>query len=144
MWLNPRTLFALALLVVFLPLIIWLAGFSNTGRGVSADSACIESWNQDQSALALGQHLFNSHGYRSGLMVRGSSGHQDGPCLLVISALEPDAEYDIPAFIQWRGSWYQALAGTGPVTRSELINRQSEARAHPNLGLSLSGTLVPY
>jgi hypothetical protein len=141
-WLNPRTLFALALLIVFLPLIIWLAGSS--GSGVSAEAACVKSWNQDQSALALGQHLFNSHGYRTALMIRGGSDHQDGPCLLVISALEPDPEYDIPAFLYRQGTWYQAIAGEGQITQTELIDRQSDARAHPNVGLSPSGTLVPY
>jgi hypothetical protein len=141
-WLNPRTLFALALLIVLLPLVIWLAG--SHGSSVSAEAACVESWNQDQSALALGQHLFNSHGYRSALMVRAGSGGRDEPCLLVISALEPDPEYDIAAFLYRQGTWYQAVAGEGQITQTELINRQSEARAHPNIGLSPSGTLVPY
>ena len=139
-----NTLFALALLIVILPLVIWLSGFSINARGVAADSACVESWNQDQSALALGQHLFTSHGYRSALMVRGGSGGQDEPCLLVISALEPDPEYDIAAFLYRQRSWYQAVAGAGQPTQTELIDRQSEARAHPNLALSPSGTLVPY
>jgi hypothetical protein len=159
--LNPRILFALALLVVFLPLVIWLA--RPTERGVPAEAACVESWNQNPAALDLGQHLFRAHGYRSALMVRQGSAGQ-GECLLVLSASDPDPEYGIAAFLHrsysppsgqypgligsgngGQGSWYQPVPGAaGQVPENELIDRQSDARAHPNLGLSPSGTLVPY
>ncbi len=140
--LNPRILFVLALLVIFLPLVIWLAGSNEAG--VSPEAACVESWNKDPAALTLGRHLFSSHGYRSGLMVRRGSGGQ-GECLLVLSASQPDPEYGIAAFLHRQGSWYQPLPGAaGQVTETELMDRQSEARAHANLGLSPFGTLVPY
>jgi hypothetical protein len=142
--LDPRILFALALLIVFLPLVIWLAGSSTGKPGVTADPACVKSWNQDPEALALGQHLFTSHSYSYALMVRRRSGGHDHPCLLVLSASEPDPEYGIAAFIYAQGSWYEPFPGAGWVTEAELMDRQSEARAHPNLSLSPSGTLEPY
>ena len=140
--LNPRILFVLALLIVFLPLVIWIASSSTGEPGVAADPACVESWNQDPAALALGQHLSTSHGYSYALMVRRGSGGRDQPCLLVLSASEPDPEYGIAAFIYAQGSWHQPVLGAA--TEGELIERQSEARANPNLGLSPSGMLVPY
>lgn len=138
--LNPRILFALGLVIVFLPFVIWLA--SSNQPGAAPDPTCVDSWNQDPVALVLGEHLYLSHGYRAGLMAHRGSGGQDQPCLLVVSASEPDPEYGIPAFIYSRqAGWHKPVAGEA--TETDLLHRQSKARAHPNVFLSPSGTLVP-
>jgi hypothetical protein len=126
--------------------IVLISSSDGSGEAAAADPACIEDWNNDQTAVGFGQHQFGGHGYErvqvlrvdgSGTLTEG----EDGMCGVVFAATELDPEPGARAQVLLDGSWtgFESLRGVNDRAIGQL---QSDAVAGTNATLTSDGRLI--
>lgn len=121
---------------------------SDSSEAGAADSACIEAWNSDKTAVAFGQHQFGGHGYERVQVLRvdarGTPSDAEGAlCAVVFAAGELDPEPGARAQVLLDGSWtgFESLGGVDDRAIGQL---QSDAVAGTNARLTAEGALVEF
>jgi hypothetical protein len=127
--------------------VVILSGSDSGGEGGAADSACVEAWNSDETALGFGQHQFGGHGYERVQVLRvdrsgAPTEAEDGLCGVVFAATELDPEPGARAQVLLEGSWtgFESLRAVNDRAVGQL---QSDAVAGTNASLTSDGRLVP-
>jgi hypothetical protein len=126
-------------------LAVALGGSDDPHEFDPAPAACIERWNSDQAALALGRHQSGAHGYYELQVLTLSNDGADvappGPgasCAVVFAAGALDPEPIAAAQIERRGAWI-------PLSRLTSFNRlatlQSEAQSAYNARIGPDGRI---
>ena len=125
-------------------ILIVVVARSGSGKG-SAPSECVESWNRDESASAVGRHSYASHRYQNAevryLSARGEMVPADARsalCAVVFPAETLDPEPTAAAYIR-RGDWV-SLGELG-VDTDRLAELQREAVTGFNASVRPDGTL---
>lgn len=146
-----RLLFAggLALGLVVVVLVLATGGGGEDDSVADADPGCIEQWNSDPAALAVGRHQTAFHRYSTVQVLRlvldGDSFPADpgGACALAYAAAVPAKEREASAQVLAEGRWV-ALSTIEGVTPELLARLQDEAIEGANAGLDEQGRLLPY
>lgn len=126
------TLAALAVLIA----VVLLASGEEEHSFEPAPQACVDDWNRDGAALALGQHQFDIHRYQ-----RLEVGYADTACRVIFSAAVLDAEPTSTVQILRKTGWVP-LAGAG-VPTEELAALQTGAQETYNALLQPDGSIDP-
>lgn len=134
---------ALALGVV---LITVLRGGDEPREFSAPPPGCIESWNEDESAVAFGQHQSGSHNYYEVEVLTLSNdgerkvepGAPGASCAVVFAASALDPEPISAAQIEKRGAWIP-LSQLAEFDR--LADLQAEAQTAYNAQVTPEGTL---
>ena len=140
----PRLIFAgvLALGLLVAVLIVVIAG-GGGDSGPPADPDCISAWNDDSTAVSLGVHQFDGHGYDLVEVARiDQAGRraEAGDCAVIFAASTLDPEISAAAQIQRQGKW-RPLSGEPGITPERLGELQGEATSKVNATLDDDGTL---
>jgi hypothetical protein len=145
-WRLPIAAAALLLLVGVTGAVLLLGGGSG-GGAVRPPPGCVEAWNSDKGARAIGKHNLYAHGYRlaevqlldaAGEAAEAGAG---GRCAVVFPARTLDPEPQAAAYSRRARGWVSLSAsGVSAITLGEL---QSEAISDANVDLDRSGTLRP-
>ena len=147
---GERTrLYVLAVLAVGLlvgVLVVVLAGSGGGDDADTADAACVEEWNNDQTMVAFGQHQFGGHGYERVEVLRVSeegvpTDSDSGLCAVVFAATALDPEPGARAQVQLDGTW-TGFESLGKVTEAQIGKLQSDATAAVNASLTADGRIV--
>ena len=111
------------------------------------DVACIESWNEDPAAVAVGRHQSGGHGYIDVQILRVDAEGEavedgdSGSCAVVFAAQALDPEPAAAAVVLGHGRW-RALSSRAGVDSETLGRLQSEAVAGANAFLTPAGTIT--
>lgn len=126
--------------------VVVLSGSGSDAGATEADPACLEAWNEDETAVAFGQHQFGGHGYERVQVLRvdesgGPTEAEDGLCAAVFAATELDPEPGARAQVLLNGSWtgFESLGSVNDRTIGQL---QSDAVAETNASLTAEGNLA--
>lgn len=109
----------------------------------AAPAACVEAWNENPAATALGRHQHSDHGYARAQVTRLDSDGlpaDAGDCGVVFPARLLDSEPIAAALILRRGRWVP-LAQMPGVTLEELADLQAGALEAANAAMSADGSL---
>jgi hypothetical protein len=127
------------------------AASSGGGDGrevVAADPECIESWNDDASALAYGRHNFSFHLYKGALVTfLDAEGEEVGPeeggvCAVVFPSEVLDSEPNAAGQVL-RGKRWSPISNQEGVELTRVGELQVLAAGSPNATLSVEGVLAP-
>lgn len=146
-----RLLFAgaLALGLVVTVVVLAIGGGDSEESVAVADTECLERWNSDPAALALGRHQTAFHRYSAVEVLRleldGESfpPDPDGICAIAYAAGVPARERLASAQVLEDGSWV-GLSTIEGATPELLARLQDEAIAGANAGLDEQGRLLAY
>ncbi|MGH2957001.1 MAG: hypothetical protein ACRDL6_08420 [Solirubrobacterales bacterium] len=111
-----------------------------------APTACLDGWNGDERALALGRHQYDAHGYNRvqvHTLSPDGAGPASGPsaiCAVVFPSGALDPEPSAAAFVQLSGRW-SPLIRLQPTER--LAAYQSEAVSGYNAEIGEDGRITP-
>jgi hypothetical protein len=125
-------------------IVIVVVARSGSGKG-AAPSQCVDSWNRDEAASAVGRHSYAAHRYQQAevrfLTARGAVVEQDAPgalCAVVFPAETLDPEPEAAAYVE-RGGWVSL--GELRVSSDRLADLQQEAVTGFNATVRPDGTL---
>jgi hypothetical protein len=145
-WRLPIAAAALLLLAGVTGAVVLLGGGSGDGP-VKPPPGCVEAWNGDRQARAIGTHNLYAHGYRLAevqlLDAAGEPADADngGRCTVVFPARTLDPEPQAAAYSRGTRGWV-SLSGSG-VSAITLGELQSEAISDANVDLERNGALRP-
>jgi hypothetical protein len=119
---------AAGLLLAGLIAIVVSGSGADDGGGAPAPRRCLEAWNSDAEAIAVGRHNSISHGYgdvQVGHMPEEgstslSSEPGAGECAVVFAAEQLDPEPEAAGEIQLDGEWVPLSGLLDPPTLAEL------------------------
>jgi hypothetical protein len=138
---------AALLLLAGVTVAVVLLGGGSGGGPVEPPPGCVQAWNTDREARAIGKHNLYAHGYRLAevqlLDAAGEPADADdgGRCTVVFPARTLDPEPQAAAYSRGTRGWVSLSdAGVSAITLGEL---QSEAISDANVDLDRSGTLRP-
>lgn len=141
---------AAALATGLIVAVVFLAGGGGEDDAVaSADGECLESWNSDPTAQALGRHQSAFHRYTSveilRLDVEGETFEPDpdGACAVAYAAATVPRELKAAVQVLEGGAWV-GLSSVDGVTPELLGRLQEDAIAGANAGLDSQGRLIPF
>jgi hypothetical protein len=132
--------------VLALVLVVLLGGSDEERQFSAPPPGCIDAWNDDEAAVAFGQHQSGSHGYYEVqlLMLSGdgrtelTAGESGGSCAVIFAATALDPEPVSAAQIEKRGAWIP-LSQLADFDR--LADLQLEAQSAYNAQLTPEGTI---
>ena len=127
-------------------LIAVLAG-GGGGDAATADAACIEDWNADETMVAFGQHQFSGHGYERVQVLRVTDAgvpidSESGMCAVVFAARALDPEPGARAQVLLDGRWTGFESLTDPPGDDEIAALQADAFSQVNASLTTEGRLT--
>lgn len=134
-----------ALLVAAVLIAASLLGCGSRSSGPEPPERCIESWNGDEIAKALGKHAYDGHQIRSAMVeeIPAPKGAENirskRTCLVVMVAPEGDKEEGRLGLVVTRFGWSQ-LFELG-YSDAELIDLQRSAADGANADLFPDGSL---
>lgn len=118
---------------------------------VAPDPECVEVWNDDREARAIGRHDYSSHLYefaevirirRSGDIVAPEDpDYSRGLCAIIFARTPLDPETEAAGSVYTRLSWLP-LSQEVDLDTAELAQLQEEALASANVALQEDGTFV--
>jgi hypothetical protein len=137
---------AAGLLLAGLIAIVATGSGPDEGGGAPAPGRCLEAWNSDAEAIAVGRHNSISHGYgdvQVGHMPEEgstslSSEPAAGECAVVFAAEQLDPEPEAAGEIQLDGEWVPLSSLLAPAALGEL---QSAAVDGANATVTPEGSL---
>jgi hypothetical protein len=137
-----------ALLVVLVAAVLLLTGEEKKHEFEAAPADCVASWNQDSTALVIGQHQATAHRYSQVEVVRFGPDHaivsnanSGAPCGLVFASSSLDSELAAAALVQGPAGW-RPLSDVVKDTKA-LSDLQLRAREDYNAIIQPNGTLDP-
>jgi hypothetical protein len=144
---SSRVLFAAAAGAVLaaVVVVVVLVGGDEGPEPADLDVACVQSWNEDEAALAYGRHNFNFHHYEAARVIHlnvpagAQLGGDEMPCSVVFPSevLDPEPQYAGMALL---GGTWSALSSVG-FDDIKLAELQAEAAAAPNAAIDRQGRL---
>lgn len=143
-------LVAAALATGLIVAVVVLAGGGGDDDAVAAaDVECLESWNSDPTAQALGRHQSAFHRYTSVEIMRLDVAGEtfepdpDGVCAVAYAAATVPRELKSAAQVLEGGTWV-GLSSIDGVTTEVLGQLQEDAITGANAGLDSQGRLIPF
>ena len=111
----------------------------------AAPSECVDAWNDDRSAVALGQHQYNDHGYNRVEITRLdpeslATGDDESECTVIFPARLLDPEPIAAALVLQNERWVPVAQLAG-VRLPDLGDLQAEALDANNGALLRDGLI---
>ena len=139
---RPWAAVAGAVLVLVAGVVVAVA-LRDSEEASGAPAECVEAWNEDRAAVALGRHQYSDHGYNRVEITRldpAALTTGEGDCTVIFPARLLDPEPIAAAMIQRDGRWVP-LADLRGVTLPDLGKLQAGALDAANGSLVRKGLI---